>query len=134
MQTSDFGRYALGVYVGTILLAGCSGTNSTSPQPNMGTPPLSTVRTIPDVITRGSNCILPSETKRRINRWASFMFGHCANGGFVPLQANWSSSGGHLRVFNHREDAIFKASSPGTYTITASCCGGSWQSTANVKQ
>jgi hypothetical protein len=126
-------RCSLRVCVVAVLLAGCGQTNSMLPQSKAGAPALGMARAIPGS-TRGTNCIFPSETKRRIDRWARFRFGHCANGSFIHLPADWSSSGGDLRVFHQREDARFTASSPGTYTITASCCGGSWQSTAIVRQ
>lgn len=125
---------ALGVCMAAMLLAGCSQTGSTLPLSKPGAAPSGIARAVPAVITRGTNCILPSETNRRVNRWALFRFGHCANGGFVPLPAQWSSSGGDLRVFHEHEDARFSASSTGTYTITASCGGGSWQSTARVRE
>jgi len=133
MVNLRLGTCALCVCMAAMLVSGCGQTNGALAQSNADTPPSGTARTIPGS-TRGTNCVLPFETGRRVNRWALFKFGHCANGGFVPEPGKWSSSGGHLRPFHDHEKARFEASSPGTYTITASCCGGSWQSTIKVRQ
>jgi hypothetical protein len=58
----------------------------------------------------------------------------CADSGFLPQPATWSSSGGRLRVSPNQEQARFSASQPGTYTITAQFNGAEPQSIVIVKE
>lgn len=133
MKHLGVGRHALAVGILASTICGCATNGLTNATP----PEMAT--TTPSVITRGGPCMLPSLTKRRINRWAQFTFGHCGNGGFTPLPATWSwggASGGHLRTSHNHQSAKFKALQPGTYAIIARGYGNGAmaQSTAIVRQ
>jgi hypothetical protein len=125
MKHSQFSSCGLTVLAIAVIVAGCGyGGGTTDLHPSAAG------RTSPEVIVRGVRCILPYQTTRRFGRRVLVRYGECANGGFFPMPASWSSSGGQLHVDGNEEKARFSAWTPGVYTVTAD----SLQSTIDVRQ